>query len=156
VPKGLWVQIPPSAPFYSQKPEGKIEKKQLIVAWIIGILAISGVILAGSRFYHYRNDGMSGKTIIVRAGKEFAIRLGSNGTTGYQWQLAEPVDENMIRFMRSEYITPDTDLMGAPGVENWTFMALKTGKSKVTLKYVRPWEKDIPPVDRKEFVIVIR
>jgi inhibitor of cysteine peptidase len=119
-------------------------------------LVISGTILTASRFCHCRDDEEGGKTIAARAGEEFTVKLDSNATTGYQWQLAEPVDEKMIKFLRSEYIAPNTDLMGAPGVENWTFMALKPGRSKIALKYVRSWEKDNPPVDRKEFTITIK
>ncbi len=90
------------------------------------------------------------------ARKSLVITLESNKTTGYEWQLAEPLDNNMLRFVSSKYATGDSDLVGAGGKEEWTFMALKPGRTTVSLKYVRPWEKETPPAKKIIFVVVIR
>lgn len=145
---------------YGKQIKEKMNKRQLIITLTIGALAISGIILLVNHIYHYRYEGMRETnkigTIMAYTGKKLEIKLDSNWTTGYQWQLAEPIDEKMIKFIKSEYISPNTNLAGAPGIEKWTFMALKSGKTKIALKYVRPWEKDNPPADRKEFTVVIR
>jgi len=94
--------------------------------------------------------------ISARAGKEFTIRLDSNPTTGYSWQLAEPYDENIIRLLEAEYTPSTTKRVGASGVENWTFLALKKGAAKISLKYARPWEVNKPPAKEKVFLIRVR
>lgn len=94
--------------------------------------------------------------IEVQVGQEFAITLGSNPTTGYRWQLAEPLDESRLKLVGSEYKAPETERVGAGGREVWTFKAVGAGKTSIALRYVRPWEKDVPPAETRTFVIVVR
>lgn len=101
------------------------------------------------------------ETINAEAGRDFTITLESNGSTGYQWQLAEPVDENFIQLVESKYIDAGNGLPGAPGKEEWTFKPIKTGRAKISLEYIRPWERGKPltaeyrqPL-RKKFTVVI-
>ncbi len=94
--------------------------------------------------------------ISARAGKEFTIRLDSNPTTGYSWQLAEPYDESIVRLLEAEYIPSTTKRVGAGGEEKWTFQALKKGTAKISLKYARPWEINKPPAKEKVFLIRVR
>ena len=89
------------------------------------------------------------------AGDEFSITLESNPTTGYSWQLAQPLDEEMVKLVSSEYVPSRTDLVGAGGEEKWTFLALNKGVVRIVLKYVRPWEKDKPPAKEKTFLVRI-
>ncbi|MFA4888411.1 MAG: protease inhibitor I42 family protein [Candidatus Omnitrophota bacterium] len=127
--------------------------KQLAGVLILAAVVICGIILIAIRI----SLGPCKVDIItVYSGKEFEIKLDSNGTTGYLWQLATPIDAAMINLKQSEYIAPNTNLVGAPGIEKWTFIALKPGKARVSLKYVRPWEKGIAPVNKKEFKVIIR
>lgn len=93
--------------------------------------------------------------INARAGENFTISLESNPTTGYSWQLAKPLDEKIVKLESSKYTPLATDRVGAGGVEKWTFRAVKKGTIRVSLKYVRPWEKDKPPVEEKTFLIRI-
>lgn len=79
-------------------------------------------------------------------GKEIVIKIEANHTTGYSWELAEPLDKRFLKFIETRYETGNMGRAGAPGVEIWTFKALKVGETKIKLKYVRPWEKGIPPV----------
>jgi predicted secreted protein len=46
--------------------------------------------------------------------------------------------------------------VGAGGKEVWTFKAAGEGSPTIHFKYVRPWEKDVPPADKKDFVIMIK
>ena len=91
--------------------------------------------------------------VAVREGQTFALTLRSNPTTGYIWQLAEPVNERIIRFTGNEYRSDKTGLMGAGGREIWTFKAVGIGETRISLKYVRPWEKDAAPAKIAQFRI---
>ncbi|HET6420676.1 MAG TPA: protease inhibitor I42 family protein [Geobacteraceae bacterium] len=95
------------------------------------------------------------KPVKIPAGSEFTLTLESNRTTGYQWQLAKSPDEAVVQFVGNKYEVPDTKLIGAGGKEIWTFKAVGKGKTEIALKYVRPWEKDVPPVKEAVFTVVV-
>ncbi len=100
------------------------------------VLIVSGCDLGGRA-----KEYMDPATLIeVEEGDEFAIVLESNPTTGYQWKLAEPLDEQIIHLVKTAYEAPDKELLGAGGEEKWTFEAVGLGDTSITLAYVRPWE----------------
>jgi inhibitor of cysteine peptidase len=94
--------------------------------------------------------------IEVATGQEFTVTLKSNPSTGYGWQLATPVDETKVKFLRSVFNAPKTDRVGAPGVELWIFEAVGKGETTISLKYVRPWEKDTAPAETATCNVVIK
>ena len=81
--------------------------------------------------------------IMVKAGQNFTIKMESNPTTGYGWQLSKALD-NKISLVTNAFIPPDSKLCGAGGHELWTFKAIGEGQTDISMKYVRPWEKDQP------------
>jgi inhibitor of cysteine peptidase len=81
----------------------------------------------------------------VAVSQEFNITLASNPTTGYQWELAAPLDEAVVKLVSREYKGTETMILGAGGHEIWTFRAVSRGQTIVSLKYVRPWEKGVTP-----------
>jgi len=93
------------------------------------------------------------KPVNVTLGEQFSLFLESNRTTGYLWELSNPVDNTIIRFAGTEYRPPKTGLVGAGGSEEWRFEALGKGKTQISLKYVRPWEKEAPPAKTATFTI---
>lgn len=123
---------------------------KLIIILCIVLAAISSGIYLYSKF-------TTGFTRVLRlnVGDEFIIMLSSNRTTGYQWQIDRPLDGNKIKQAGLIYTPDNTDLAGSGGKEEWKFKARGTGKSKISFKYVRPWEKNIPPADKKVFDVEI-
>ena len=95
------------------------------------------------------------KPVEVTAGQEFVIVLDSNRTTGYQWQSTGEPDKGIVQLLGSEYHSSETELVGAGGKEIWKFKALKQGETVIALKYVRPWEKDVPPVKYIQFTVIV-
>ena len=85
-------------------------------------------------------------TLSVRTNEQFYITLGSNPSTGYAWQVTSVSNPDMVRFVDSQYIRPESELVGAPGKQILTFNALQEGSATIHLEYVRPWETDVPPV----------
>ncbi|MEW6555680.1 MAG: protease inhibitor I42 family protein [Actinomycetota bacterium] len=94
--------------------------------------------------------------IEVEAGLDFAIALVSNPSTGYSWRLAEPLDEDVVELVSSEFEKKSVEsegegegeegeMVGAPGEELWTFTAVAEGETEIVLEYVRPWETDEEP-----------
>jgi inhibitor of cysteine peptidase len=95
------------------------------------------------------------KPITVTVGQEFKLTLRYNATTGYQWQLAKPADEALLKLTSSEYKRPESGRIGAGGEQVWTFKTYATGKTELELHYLRPWEKGTPPARTTNFVVVI-
>lgn len=94
-------------------------------------------------------------TIKATAGKEFVITLNANVTTGYGWQLANPIDDSLIKLVRAEYLPNKTDLVGSGGKSIWTFKAVRAGKAQIFFKYIRPWEKNTPPAKEATYIVTI-
>jgi inhibitor of cysteine peptidase len=113
----------------------------IMIAFVLAalVLALSGCEIDGVKEY---TD--PGAPIEVEKGEEFAIVLESNPTTGYQWKLAEPLDEEILILVKTEFEEPDEELLGAPGEEKWTFKAENLGETEITMAYVRPWEEEAP------------
>lgn len=117
------------------------------------------VILAaiGTGLYLYSKfTARSTGVLKLAVDNEFIIMLPSNRTTGYEWQIDSPIDGNMIEQRGLKYVPDDTGLVGSGGKEEWKFKALKAGRSKVSFKYVRPWERGVEPADTKVFDVVIK
>lgn len=96
--------------------------------------------------------------IEVKVGQEFNITLESNPSTGYGWQLSKPLNETILNLIGSEYKPSEESglIVGAGGTEIWTFRAVKSGTAEISLKYVRPWETDVPPIQEQNFGIIVR
>ena len=96
-----------------------------------------------------------GEPIKVKVGQRFTIRMESNPTTGYGWQLSKALDEKVVQFVTNAYISPDSKLCGAGGHEVWTFKAVGEEQVDISMKYVRPWEKN-QPVRTNVFTVIVK
>lgn len=123
----------------------------VICTLFIAALMITSFVSAEEAIY---ND--PAKTIDIELCKDFTITLESNKTTGFGWDIATPIDENIIKFISCEYIAADTGLVGSGGREIWSFRAVCPGKTNISFKYIRPWEKDVPPAKKLTFNVVIK
>ena len=97
-----------------------------------------------------------GETVALNCGCRFAVRMRSNPTTGYGWQLAKPLDEKIVVLVTNDYIHSASRLVGAGGHEVWVFKTVGRGQVEIALKYVRPWEKDRPPAGTNVFKVVVK
>jgi inhibitor of cysteine peptidase len=95
-------------------------------------------------------------TIQVQAGKPFAIRFTSIPGTGYSWEFASPPDKELLEFIGEKVEEPERGRLGGQVAVTWTFKALAAGDAEISMKYVRPWEKDVPPVRKHIFSVQIR
>ena len=86
----------------------------------------------------------AGDSISVAEGQTFVIELESNPTTGYEWTAEKNAN---AEFVKSEMVTSST-LVGAPGMQQLTFKATKSGSSTLVLNYARSFEPDNPPCPR--------
>ena len=69
------------------------------------------------------------------------LSLCSNPTTGFNWELIEVTDPEVLVYVGDEYVAPEAEgVVGTAGKEVWTFNVLKAGSSNITMQYSRPWE----------------
>ena len=124
--------------------------KIFVTTFCILTIAIFSGCRAGIK--EYRNFQ---EPIEVKSGNNFIIALESNRTTGYEWQLAKPLDAATVELIGSQYLAPDTKRIGTAGKEHWTFKGVGRGKTPIFFKYVRPWEKNIAPAKELTFKIIV-
>ena len=96
-------------------------------------------------------------TIETKAGETFMIKLESNPTTGYSWRLAT-LQSGIVEKVSNVYKSTKTQerIVGSGGIEEWTFKAAAKGKVTMTLEYVRPCEKDVPPVKIAVYQVTVK
>lgn len=94
--------------------------------------------------------------IDLTAGQVTTLEIESNHTTGYSWQLAEPLNEKVLKVEYWYYKTPNSKMLGAGGAEVWTFRAVGEGRTNLKLEYVRPWEKNVPAIKTKEYAVEVK
>lgn len=92
--------------------------------------------------------------IRTKNGDYFFVVLEANPTTGYQWEV--DFNPDYIQLADREYVPSSPELVGSGGEEFFSFLALKSGETEITFSYLRPWEKETPPIDEKVYEIIIR
>jgi inhibitor of cysteine peptidase len=100
------------------------------------------------------------RTELIHLGRRktsFTLRLPSNPTTGFSWQLAK-IDPQALFLRKSHYIpNPSSRMIGAPGIQEWEFglqpffYERKHGRTLLVFVYQRPWEKTA--VKQRSFLI---
>ncbi len=80
----------------------------------------------------------NGEALDIAEHQILNIKLDSNATTGYQWNLVTPPDDRILKFLSSKYNAPTSAATGAGGSETWQFQAIGRGKTTFKLGYFRP------------------
>jgi predicted secreted protein len=96
----------------------------------------------------------SGRTVTLTGGTHITVRLASNITTGYAWEL-HALDETIVAEVGHQYIAPALELPGAGGAEEWEFVAQSAGSTKLQMGYRRPWETNTPALETFELTIQV-
>ena len=87
-----------------------------------------------------------GKTVEIVVGDEFFISLEANPTTGFTWALTK-MDTNLIEQVGDVSFNARSDLLGAPGIQTFTFTCLQTGTRLLEMIYHQPWDTKTAPAD---------
>lgn len=88
------------------------------------------------------------ENLTIKVNEIFEIKLESNPTTGYEWFSI--FDSNSLKLVNETYISDypyvpyEPIICGSGGHQIFKFKALKTGKTDITMAYVRPWENCLP------------
>ena len=124
-------------------------KRKLILCasmavFIVGLIGCTGKITYKEASIEYSIDTFTDTNSIsdeveVTKGGTVTVTLGSNRTTGFQWsEQAQIANATILEQTGHKFIEPQTSDAGAAAKEEWTFKALKTGTTSVTMEYSRP------------------
>ena len=98
----------------------------------------------------------SGRVVNLKTGDTLAVRLASNPSTGYSWDVSKGKADVLLErnkvFERGAADSP----LGTGGTDVWMFEAVKEGKQKVTFTYRRPWEKGASAAKTVWYSIVVQ
>jgi inhibitor of cysteine peptidase len=98
-----------------------------------------------------------GRTVTIAKGQNVVVKLQSNPSTGYRWQVV--ATDRTFGYPASTRFVKNGDAAGASGVERMTWKTSgplpMTGTHQVKLEYRRPWEKDSSPAKTFTFSVSI-
>ncbi len=99
-------------------------------------------------------------SFVVAPGQAFDVRLESNPSTGYRWELRAPSDERVVRLVGSDFQRDapgaEPGVVGQVGVETWRFAATGLGRATIELVYLRPWEEHVAPARTAIYSVEVR
>ncbi len=143
-----------------------------ILAVILGTLLIAGIACGGTSGSptptptttpaHTNvsvNASNSGGLVNMSVGDLLIVKLDSNKTTGYSWNLSAISNTGVIKKVSDEYVTPppsDPPMTGQGGYEKWTFEALEAGTANISMKYIRPWETTAEPAENFSITVNVK
>ena len=87
----------------------------------------------------------TGKTIYLKSGDIFYIRLKENPSTGYSWQLSL---SRGLSLLMDKYYSPDYSkkdgrfAVGAIGFHSWEIKTVGRGSQQIRGIYKRSWEEE--------------
>jgi predicted secreted protein len=87
----------------------------------------------------------NGASVTIKTGQTLAVRLDSNPSTGYGWQVRQADGAVLILQGEPQFIAPADAPPGAGGVEVFRFAAATAGQTTLTLVYRRPFEPNAAP-----------
>jgi predicted secreted protein len=131
-----------------------IKKATLIsLLLLITLLILSGCMFSGITLTESNN----GQSLNLKVNQMVQIRLESNITTGFKWNLSNETDTNIISLTSSDYkqAPADKNLVGAGGYESFTFKSKSKGSTNIILTYNQPWEKGVAPLKTFKINIVV-
>ncbi len=100
------------------------------------------------------NESINGKTVKVKAGADFVLRLASNPTTGYSWKVVST--DRSFGYPKQTFEGRGGGRVGSGGTAVFTWDTkdpFDQGKHRVTLAYVRGNGK---PLKTVSFTVDVR
>jgi inhibitor of cysteine peptidase len=84
------------------------------------------------------SEAENGQSLTVHVGDRIVLDLAENSAAGYRW-VSSSFDTNLIE-LESQHYQSTSDAVGSAGLSVWRFRAKATGRTRIELKKVRPWE----------------
>jgi inhibitor of cysteine peptidase len=98
------------------------------LASLIGLL----VACAAAREVTIGENEMA-RTVTAEPGEEFAVLVETNASIGWEWEITAMPDPTVATFVERSYEADDPEAIGSGGTDAFTFRAVGTGGTTVTL-----------------------
>lgn len=102
----------------------------------------------------------------IKVKESIQTRIYENPSTGYTWVFEITGDKNVINYtFEVPKLTPqeanateviEPAICGAAVEKILTLKGLKSGRATLKMKLVRPWEKNVAPIQTMEFEILVK
>jgi inhibitor of cysteine peptidase len=122
---------------------------------ILTLLAVSLAACQSSNRSTKLSEQDAGKTITLNTEDTLIIELDGNITTGFDW-IPAPQDPVLLDLLGESNVTPESDLLGAPGKIVLQFQAVAPGETVLHLDYKRSWETDVAAEKSFEVTVVVK
>ena len=127
-----------------------MKKLILFLVVLVSLTIIAGCCGSKESSYTSEMGQMAGKNIVnltaidngtaveVALGGNVMLRLDANPSTGYSWKI-EDLNEKILPLTSKDYQQNEAPegMVGVPGVETFSFKAIKKGETILTLVYSR-------------------
>ena len=136
----------------------KIKSSTLLAASLILLLLTVVYIFSGCNIAEKTyTESNNGDNLNLKINDVIKIRLESNITTGFKWNLSSETDTGIVSLIYSDYEQTSTDkeLVGAGGYETFTFKANSKGNTAIVLTYNKPWEEGVEPLKTFKINIIV-
>lgn len=97
----------------------------------------------------------TGDSLYIKKGATFEITLSVNLGSGYSWSLADSAFSSLLRGDTQFVRTNVRDIDNGPEEQVFRFTALAAGKTRLSFRLARPWKKEEPPLQKKEYDITV-
>jgi len=122
----------------------------------LAIVFSSVLIVSGTNIC---NNAPCEPQINTSPGKEFAIPLESNPSTGFEWWTK--FDPSYLNLLNSKFISGNekSGMVGVPGKEMFSFNAKNAGNTEIIMLLLQPWvngtiaERKIFPINIKSAAV---
>jgi len=98
----------------------------------------------------------NGREMQLKRSQTLVVTLEGNPTTGYTWEVAEALDEQVLRQVGEAEFKAESAALGAGGVQILRFETVNAGKTTLKLAYRRSWEKGVEPLNTFSIQVVVR
>lgn len=100
----------------------------------------------------------NGKTVNITEGQNLYVKLQSNPSTGYKWEVAST--DRTFGYPSATKFFPNGGAVGSGGLDRFTWKTKAgplsmVGKHTVKMEYHRPWETNAAPAKTFEFTVNI-
>ena len=139
------------------------KQHRIIRVSLVAILVLAFLCLCCSLNCLRPRESEPNKPLRVRVGQQLALALEASPTTGYKWQLTEPLDERTIQYVGKGYQSDCSAIIGsmlgtiggARGQEIWEFRGVSPGETKIELGLFGPLQTDTTPARRLTFTVIV-
>lgn len=96
------------------------------------------------RTHHFTLKQKCPALLVMETGETLVFSADENPTTGYQWQLVQPL--KLFKAEESyQQANAEEGMVGVGGEKTFRFKADKPGQELIELVYVRSWESNQQP-----------